>query len=30
VKLENDVDFGGEVTIRTKAVVYYRAEAAKG
>ena len=30
VKLENDADFGGEVTIRTKAVVYYRAEAAKG
>ena len=30
VKLENDADFGGEVTMRTKAVVYYRAEAAKG
>jgi Tfp pilus assembly protein PilO len=30
VKLENDSDFSGEVTMRTKAVVYYRAEAAKG
>jgi Tfp pilus assembly protein PilO len=30
VKLENDNDFSGEVTMQTKAVIYYRAEVAKG
>lgn len=30
VKLENDSDFTGEVSMQTKAVIYYRAEAAKG
>ncbi len=29
VKLENDSDFSGEVTMHTKAVVYYRAEVHK-
>jgi Tfp pilus assembly protein PilO len=29
VKLENDGDFSGEVTMRTKAVIYYRAEVHK-
>jgi Tfp pilus assembly protein PilO len=30
VKLDNDSDFSGEVTMRTKAVIYYRAESTKG
>jgi len=30
VKLENDSDFNGEVKMQTRAVVYYRTEAAKG
>jgi hypothetical protein len=30
VKLENDGDFSGEVTMQTKTVIYYRAEAVKG
>jgi Tfp pilus assembly protein PilO len=30
VKLVNDGDFGGEVTVQTNAVIYYRAEAGQG
>ena len=30
VKLRNDSDFSGEVSMETKAVVYYRAEVGKG